>query len=208
MRKFLRRVAIVIILIAVPAITWLFAGRQLSLFLDRFKTIESVSIPVESLAYEGSGAGGLFRINDLGLNLSPADSHDSPPNVGTDKNGELALSFGGKIFAFGPLRAAPDNAGEILATFPQAGDAAAISVRHSIVSWPTIMEFNFMTGKAPTWKRHLYYRLTWKRQDGSSLEMLWRYEQYFYPGDGWAMGMMTREGSTGLIHVEISSAAR
>jgi hypothetical protein len=205
MGKFLKRLAIAIILIAVPTITWLFAGRQLSLFVDRFKTIESASIPIESLAYEGSGAGGLFRVNDLGLDLSPADRRDATPNVGTNKSGELALSFGGKVFAFGPLRAAPDNAGEILATFPQAGDEATIAIRHSVMSWPTMLEFNFMTGKAPTWRRHLYYQLTWTRQNGAKLEMLWRYEQYFYPGDGWAMGMMTREGMTGLIHVDIQS---
>ena len=35
------------------------------------------------------------------------------------------------------------------------------------------------------------------------LEMLWRYEQYFYPANGWASGFMTRAGSTGLIQVAI-----
>ena len=38
---------------------------------------------------------------------------------------------------------------------------------------------------------------------GAKLEILWRYEQYFYSGDGWANGFMTREGSTGLIRVDI-----
>jgi hypothetical protein len=34
--------------------------------------------------------------------------------------------------------------------------------------------------------------------------MLWRYEQYFYPDNGWASGFMTLEGSTGLIQLDIS----
>jgi hypothetical protein len=34
--------------------------------------------------------------------------------------------------------------------------------------------------------------------------MLWRYEQYFYPVNGWASGFMTHEGSTGLIQLDIS----
>jgi hypothetical protein len=34
--------------------------------------------------------------------------------------------------------------------------------------------------------------------------MMWRYEQYFYPRLGWGSGFMTREGSTGLIGVDIS----
>jgi len=33
--------------------------------------------------------------------------------------------------------------------------------------------------------------------------MLWRYEQYFYPHTGWGSGFMTRQGSTGLIRIDI-----
>jgi hypothetical protein len=51
-------------------------------------------------------------------------------------------------------------------------------------------------------------RLTWKKQNSAKLDMLWRYEQYFYSTDGWASGFMMREGSTGLIRVDISNGAR
>ena len=61
-----------------------------------------------------------------------------------------------------------------------------------------------MTGQSPSWKRHIHYRLLWKKPSGAKLEMLWRYEQYFYPELGWGSGFMTREGSTGLISVDIS----
>jgi len=60
-----------------------------------------------------------------------------------------------------------------------------------------------MTGQSPSWKRHTYYEILWKKSSGANLRMLWRYEQFFYPGNGWADGLMTREGSTGLIRVEI-----
>jgi hypothetical protein len=73
----------------------------------------------------------------------------------------------------------------------------------SALSWPTPLDLNFMTGHSPSWKRHHYYQLTWKKPSGANLEMLWRYEQYFYPGSGWGSGFMTREGSTGLIRVDI-----
>lgn len=36
---------------------------------------------------------------------------------------------------------------------------------------------------------------------GGRLEMVWRYEQYYY--DNWASGFITRAGTTGLIRVEI-----
>jgi hypothetical protein len=92
---------------------------------------------------------------------------------------------------------------ENLATVPPAGDDTSIEIRRSILNWPTPFEVNFMTGHSPSWKRHLYYRARWKKSSGATLEMLWRYEQYFYPGNGWGSGFMTREGSTGLIRVDI-----
>jgi len=45
----------------------------------------------------------------------------------------------------------------------------------------------------------------WKKSSGASLQMLWRYEQFFYTDNGWTSGFMTREGSTGLIRVEIKN---
>ena len=84
-----------------------------------------------------------------------------------------------------------------------------IEIRRSVLSWPTPFEINFMTGHSPSWKRHLYYKLRWKKTTGATLDMIWRYEQFFYgqqliPGNGgWGSGFMTREGSTGLIQVTI-----
>ena len=60
-----------------------------------------------------------------------------------------------------------------------------------------------MTGHSPSWKRHCYYQVIWKKPSGAKLEMLWRYEQYFYPGNGWGSSFMTHERSTGLIRVDI-----
>lgn len=204
MRKILITIAAVILLAVTMSILWIFAGRHIALFLDRFGTIETASIPIQSLTYEGSGAGGTLLLNDLRLSLSPADSRTLPPNVGTTKDEQLALSFAGKVFAFGPSHSETDN----LATKRPANDDAVIIIRHSYLSWPTPFDVNFMSGHSPSWKRHLYYQIVWKKPDGTKLEMLWRYEQYFYPGDRWTTGMMTREGFTGLIRVDISGAAR
>jgi hypothetical protein len=204
MRKFLITLVIAMVLAVTMSILWIVCGRQLALYVDRFGTIETGTIPIKSLTYEGNGTGGTLVVNDLRLSLSPADPHDLPPHVGTTKDEQLALSYGGKVFAFGPVLSGTDT----LASAPQPGDDAAISIRHSYLSWPTFFDLNFVSGRAPSWKRHLYNQLTWKKPNGAKLEMLWRYEQYFYPGDGWATGMMTREGFTGLIGVDISDPAR
>jgi len=198
MRKILITLAILIAFIIAFLATWIFGGRQISLFLDRFGTIETTSARIHSLAYEGNGTGGILRVNDLGLSLN--DRNGPAPSIGTTKNDQLGVANGGKVFAFGPARSEADN----LAVVPPAGDDAFIEIRPSVLSWPTPFDFNFMTGHSPSWKRHLYYRLLWNKPSGSKLEMLWRYEQYFYPSNGWASGFMTREGSTGLIQLNIS----
>jgi hypothetical protein len=198
MRKVLITLAILAVLIVGILATWIFVGRQISLLLDRFGTIRMASARINSIVYEGDGTGGILHVNDLELSLN--DRNGPTPSIGTTKNDQLALADRGKVFAFGSVQAGTEN----LATVPPAGDDASVEIRRSVLSWPTPFDFNFMTGQSPSWKRHLYYRLLWKKPSGAKLEMLWRYEQYFYPGTDWANGFMTREGSTGLIQVSIN----
>ena len=204
MRRILITLAILVVCIATVSATWIFRGRQISLFIDRFGTVETASARINSITYEGSGTGGILHVNDLALSLNAADSTCSTPNIGSTKDGQLALAAGGKVFAFGPPRSEAEN----LATVPPAGDNALIAFRRSVLSWPTPFDPNFMTGHSPSWKRHLYYQVRWHKQNGAKLEMLWRYEQYFYSDQGWLGGTMTREGATGLIRIDISNAAR
>ena len=198
MRRILITLGILVLFLIALSALWILRGREVSLFIDRFGTIEIASTRINSIVYEGSGGGGILHINDLALGLN--DKNGPTPNIGTTKNDQLALADRGKVFAFGP----PQSEAENLKIVPPTGDDAFVEIRRSVLSWPTPFDFNFMTGHSPSWKRHMYYRLLWKKPSGAKLEMLWRYEQYFYPGDGWASGFMTREGSTGLIKVDIS----
>jgi hypothetical protein len=199
MRKILITLAVLSAVVIIFLATWIFYGHQISLLLDRFGTIEMTSAPINSIAYQGNGTGGIFHVNDLGLGLN--DKNGPAPSIGTTKNDQLALADRGKVFAFGPVRTEAEN----LATVPPADDDTSIEIRRSILNWPTPFETNFMTGHSPSWKRHLYYRVHWKKSSGANLEMLWRYEQYFYPSNGWGSGFMTRQGFTGLIQVEIKN---
>ena len=199
MRKILITLAVFIAVVFAFLATWIFYGHQMSLLLDRFGTIEMTSIRINSIAYQGDGTGGILHVNDLELSLN--DRNGPASSIGTTKNDQLALADRGKVFAFGPVRTEVEN----LATLPPAGDDTSIEIRRSILNWPTPFETNFMTGHSPSWKRHLYYRVRWKKPSGATLEMLWRYEQYFYPGNGWGSGFMTRQGSTGLTRVEIKT---
>jgi hypothetical protein len=202
----MRRVLILLVIVAVGTAAlvalWIFRGREISSLIDRYWTVEIQSAPIRSIAYEGSGTGGLlicagvsFSLNDVkqGLSLS----------VGSTKDNQLALASGGKVFPFGPLKSGSDDTAERLATVPPVGDQALVATRRSVLSWPTPFDINLMTGQSPSWKRHIYQEIRWTKSSGANLQMLWRYAQFFYPGNGWAGGFMTREGSTGLIRVEI-----
>ena len=110
----------------------------------------------------------------------------------------FVIESAGHSIALGRLG---DSLGREPAVKPEAGDKAHFTIERSIWSWPTPLDINFISGHSPSWKRHLYYRLVWEKPTGGRLEMLWRYEQYFY--DGWASGFMTRQGTVGLIRVDI-----
>ncbi len=206
-RKLLVTLGIVLICGVAILAGWIFGGRQISMFVDRFGTIEIASVPIHSVAYEGSGTGGWLTVNDVHLGLD-----DKNPNIalsiGSTKDNQFALASGGKVFALGPLKSTTENGGDYLAVVPQAADEAFLVTHHSALSWPTPFDFNFMSGHSPSWKRHMYYELRWKKPSGATLDVIWRYEQPFYgqqlvPGDGWGSGFSVHEGSTGLIQIDI-----
>ena len=202
----MRRILILLVTLAAGAATlaalWIFRVREISSFVDHYWTVETRSAPVQSIAYEGNGTGGILIVNDLSLSLN----HVGPGlalSVGSTKDNQLALASSGKVFPFGPLTSTSENTGERLATVPPLGDQAFLAIRHSVLSWPTPFDLNFMTGQSPPWKRHIYYEIRWKKSSGANLKMLWCYEQFLYRGNGWASGFMTRQGSTGLIRIEM-----
>jgi hypothetical protein len=202
----MRRILILFLTLAAGAAAlaalWIFAGREISSFIDRYWTVESRSSPIQSIGYEGSGTGGILIINDVSLSLNDVRPGLSL-SVGSTKDNQLALATSGKVFPFGPLTSTSEDPAEHLATALPPGDQAFLATRHSVLNWPTPFDMNLMTGQSPSWKRHIYQEIRWKKSSGAKLQMLWRYEQFFYPGNGWASGFMTREGSTGLIRINI-----
>ena len=70
MRKILITLAVLIAVVIAFLATWIFYGRQISLLLDRFGTIEMTSARINSIAYQGNGTGGILHVNDLELVLT------------------------------------------------------------------------------------------------------------------------------------------
>jgi len=206
-RRVLITLGIVVLTVVVLLTVWVFFGRQISVLVDRLGTIEIASVPIHAIVYEGSGTGGWLTVNDAHLSLDDANPKIAL-NIGSTKDNQFAVASGGRVFALGPLKSTGENGGDYLAVVPPTGDEAFFVIRRSALSWPTPFDFNFMTGHSPSWKRDLYYHLLWKKSSGATLEMVWRYEQSFYgrelvPGNGWDSGFAVREGSTGLVRVDI-----
>ncbi len=207
MRRILIAIAVLVAGIIGLLALWIFGGRQVSMFIDRFGTIEIGSVPIHSVSYEGSGTGGWLTVNDVHLSLDDVNPKIAV-SIGSTKDNQFAVASGGKVFALGPLSSSAENGGDYLAVVPQPGDEAFLVTRRSALSWPTPFDFNFMTGHSPSWKRHTYYELRWKKPSGATLDMVWRYEQNFYgqqlvPGTGWDSGFSVHEGSTGVIRIDI-----
>jgi hypothetical protein len=205
----MRKILIVLVLVIVTmSIFWAFAGRQISSFVDGYKTIETASSPIEGItlhgiSVEGREAVGVLLVDDpsapvdstaravlrLELMMPSAQS----PHVGTTKNGEAALSFAGRVFTFSPLLSGEtDEMIESMSIGRPPTDKASISLRQSVLGWLEPLNLNFMTGKSPSWKRHHYYQLIWKKPNGAKLEMLWS----------------VNENKNALIRIDISNPAR
>lgn len=200
----MRKILIFLFLVLALVVLWLWRGRALTLLADQFTTTQSASRSIDAIAYNGEGSGGTLEIGDTTLSLNAVELSGGPPNIGTTKDGELALSYGGQVFPFGRI---PIDTQQ-LRTNRAPDDVATFSVAHSALPWPNFFEVNYMTGNSPKWKRNTYQKLVWKKSDGAKLEMVWRYEQFFYENNGWSEALMTRPGASGLIRVEISNASR
>ena len=134
-------------------------------------------------------------MNDVPFDTAGPDYRPGPIRIHANQNHQLVFESEGRTIVLGQ---GVNSLGTIR---PATGETARFQISRSLLSWPTPFEINFMTGASPSWKRHLYYRLIWQKRGGGTLEMVWRYEQWFY--QDWASGFMTRAGTTGLIRAEV-----
>jgi len=186
------------IALAGVALAWLVGARQLSLLLDRLFTPRLYALPVSSLSYSLD----TLWIGQFPLDLQ-TDVRVSSVSISCESRNRVVLSSGGRFFAMGVCTGRDTKGTGEFKFIPDSGDNVSLVVDRSIVSWPTPLEMNFMTGQSPSWKRNVYYRLAWNKASGAKLVMVWHFEQGFYPNGGWTSSTMTREGSTGLLQVDV-----
>ena len=201
MGRLLLRTAAIAGVVVLALVLWVVIARPVSMFLDRFRTAEIESHPILALGFDIRDSDtSSIQIDDRPMSLMPANDQLLPLHVEISESGDFAVTAGPSSITLGHAKQSSVDP-NIFSAKPAAADRTVFRIGRSMMSWPTPLAFNFMTGHSPSWKRHNYYELVWQKQNGSRLKMVWRYEQYFY--DSWASGFMVRDGITGLIRAEI-----
>jgi hypothetical protein len=208
MRAVLIRGGALVIAAVILGVVWLAMARQLSELVDAVRTVRVANLSPSPFGWNGvwlqfgpplgdvqqplvgqmPGIDPQFR----GLSLTgPGPLYTLTATIAVNPEGKLVLSAGGKSFVLGtrtgnhlPVDAADPDMPEFAA---EPGDSASLVIERSILAWPTPFQLNVvgLGGATSTWKRHVYYRLSWVKRSGARLDMLWAGEQPFYGVDLW-----------------------
>lgn len=105
---------------------------------------------------------------------------------GIDDRGRLTIRLGARLFVAGPVGCRwLDRDITRLQFAAEPGDSISLARRLGRFPWPTPFKINWLGGATPKWKRFVYDRLTWRKHDGATLEMVWRGHLWFYRNSGW-----------------------
>lgn len=185
-------------------ISWLVLARHLSELVDAVWTARVADLSPSPFGWNGtwlqfgppvgdvrenfvgrlSGIDPQFRSLDL---TGPGPNYGDAAEIAIAAEGRLVLSAGGKSFVLGartgnhlPVEPGDPDMPEFAA---EPGVRASLVIEHSLLAWPSPFELNVvgLGGTATTWRRHVYYRLSWVKSSGARLSMLWAGEQ---PYDG------------------------
>lgn len=208
MRRILVRGGVSVAILLLVAISWLVLARQLSELVDAVWTVRVANLSPSPFGWNGTwlqfgppvgkvgenfvgelpGIDAQFRSLDL---TAPGPAYGAAAEIAVDAAGRLVLSAGGKSFVLGartgnrlPAEAGDPEMAEFAA---EPGDSASLAIEHSLLAWPTPFELNVvgLGGTATTWRRHVYYRLSWVKASGARLSMLWTGEQPYDRANLW-----------------------
>ena len=164
----------------VALLAWLTVGSQISSLVDRLVTVHAAVLPV----------GPPYAMDTTEFILGARRwIIGSGVRIGPDATQRLTLSTAAGTFTFGPIRSCSSGSGGPRFVFaPEAGDQITFVRRRGWLSWPPPFQFSIMGGPSTPWHRHSYNRMVWTKQSGATLEFLWRDQQSYVAGHGWAEG--------------------
>jgi hypothetical protein len=197
------------LVLLILAALWFFAGRQVALLADRFFPAPGEALPSAPV---WSGRAGM-QVGDYDGSWIGIDGKLADIRVDAAADGRLVLTTGSRDFPLGTRLDRDDpmpwSSGQPnMPCQPDPGDSVALTRIPGRLAWPTWFESNFVTGKAPDWRRNLYYQLVWRKADGRLLTARWRWEQAHYSETGWSPARLDHLGATGLLTVTLTGPDR
>ena len=197
------RILIAVAIAIVGFIVWYNEARNAALLAEGLGIVKPLG--TKTLG-EISWNGTYPVIDDRILGLSDSSDKDQM-QLSVDANHHLVATANGKSIVLGIQRGTLMQTGdpEPQPAFHVApGEHLTLTRAQGLVIWPNWFETNWMTGQTAQWKKFITYRLHWQKASGGSLDLFWRYENYYYPQDGWLTADMTGDTHCGLVEVRIT----
>jgi hypothetical protein len=180
---------------------WLVMARHVAALVDRATTAQVATLSPSPFGWNGTWLQFGPPIGEVHENLvgrmpeiiaqfrsldltGPGPLYGPAAEIAVDAAGRLVLSAGGKSFTLGTRTghtfAADGGADDLSEYAAEPGDTVSLVIERGM-AWPTPFEINVvgMGGTATTWKRHVYYRLSWVKASGAKLFMVWAGEQRY-----------------------------
>ena len=217
MRGVLIRGGVALAALLFLGVLWLATARRITELVDAVATIRVASLSPSPFGWNGTwlqfgpptgvreplvgrldGIDANFRSLDL---TGPGPSYGTVAEIAVNAEGKLVLAAAGRSLVLASSAGTISGGhGDVMPGFvAEPGDRVSLDIERSLMAWPTPFEFNVagLGGTATTWKRYVYYRLSWVKPSGARLSMLWIGEQ---PYDG---NNLWRAPSAFLSRVEI-----
>src|ERR1700730_4275262 len=221
MRSLAIRGGLAAVALATLLFVWFFTAQWCSMLVDRVYTAPMAVVQSTPFGWNGtflqfgSAIPGLVGLQGLNrgelltgahlLELSgPGPDYKQAASLEINANNQLILAAGGRSFVLGSRAGTLQGDDEPIPAFAaEPGDTTSVTLERSLLGWPAPFSLagTYLSGPPTTWLRHLYYRLSWIKDSGARLDMVWRCEQGYEAINGWH-----NFGFAELIRVEIRPA--
>jgi hypothetical protein len=187
MRSMLFRSGVVVAAFFLLGVSLLMMARRLVELVDGVATVRVANLSPSPFGWNGTWLQFGPPIGEVRENLVGRMPGIDPQFRSLDLTGpgpQYGLAAQITVNTAGTLTLSSDIGEHDLPEFAaEPGDSASLVIERSALAWPTPFEMNVvgMGGTATTWKRYVYYRLSWAKASGARLNMLWAGEQ---PYDG------------------------
>ncbi len=194
------RLLIVLALTLVIAVAWYVGARSLALWTEAFDTQDVGAKDIAQIGWNGT-----YLVVDSQILDTNTPDNSQRLQLSVDAQHRLVATAGGKSIVLGAAQGTMPDAQETISAFAvQPGDRLTLTRAHSRLIWPNWFETNYMTGNSPSWKRFFYFHLVLRKASGATLDLFWRFEQWYYRSDQrWLAPDMVGEDSCGLVRAAI-----